>query len=275
MRKLKAISIRNNKLKTLSSNLLKPLERNGLKIVDLRGNTRVNAFYRPGTIGSFDSVQQLAQEIDVKCDKAVEDKAASQTKTKPTMINETFAEKFQYLLTSGNFSDFLIIAGVKQFKVHKCVLSIQSPTLTTLFAKEKELAEMSIEDFTAEAVEKLIEYIYSGELLGELHAIELFGLASDLQIPELRAKCEKIILTKIDQTNAENIFALSHRYGSEDMRNLAMNEIKKMFPGIDFPNEVLNNPAHLKDIIEAKRKSETAKNQLETKLSQYGIDMSF
>jgi hypothetical protein len=44
---------------------------------------------------------------------------------------------------------------------------------------------------------------------------------------------------------------------------------KKMLPEINFPHKVLNNPAHLKDIIEAKRKSETAKNQLETKLSQY------
>jgi hypothetical protein len=36
----------------------------------------------------------------------------------------------------------------------------------------------------------------------------------------------------------------------------------------------MSSPAILKEIIEAKRKSEAAKNELEAKLSQYGMNMN-
>lgn len=277
-KRLKVISVRDNKLETLSSNLFNPILENGLTIVDLRGNTSINAFYAPGTAGSLGSVAQLAQEINAKCGREVEDKGASQsTKQQPTTkVTDSFVEKFQkgfkYLLETGNFSDFLIIAGAKEFHVHKCVLSIQSPTLANLFEKEKELAELTIDDFTAEAVEVFIQFMYNGELRDEVHAIELFGLSSDLQVTELRSECEKIILKKIDKCNADNIFALATRYGSEDMKKLALNEIKKMFPGIPVSDELLQNPEKLKDLIELKRKSDRAQKELEEKLTQYGMN---
>lgn len=279
MRKLKAISIRDNQLETLSSNLLKPLMGNGLTIVDLRDNTSISAWYAPGLTGSLASIQHLAQEIDTKCGREIEDKEAflALTATQPTKMNESFADKIQkrflYLLSSGHFSDFTIIAGGKKFRVHKCVISIQSTKFASLFEQDKQINEMIIEDFTKGAVEAFIKFIYSGELQDELHAIELFGLSSDLQVPELRAKCERIILTNIRETNADSVFAIAHRYGSEDMRKLALVEIKKMFSGIVFPNELLNNPEKMKDLIETKRKSDRAKKEFDEKLGQYGMSL--
>jgi BTB/POZ domain len=101
---------------------------------------------------------------------------------------------FEDLWTSGRFSDFIVSVGAKQFNVHKCILSIQSPVLAAMFEsdmKEARSGSMEIVDFSEGAVEEFLRYLYSGKKPIDKNAMKLFALAAKYDVEALRDAVEK------------------------------------------------------------------------------------
>lgn len=81
----------------------------------------------------------------------------------------------------------------------------------------------------------------------------MFELASEFDVLEPRKICTTLIMAKLDESNAVEIFNLGHRYASKEMKQKSFQIIKKMFPEVNdtFENklEEINRLAALKKEI--------------------------
>ena len=71
---------------------------------------------------------------------------------------------FSSLLDAGHF-DVTLVAGEKEFRAHKLILSGRSPVFTQMFEhemKEKSTNTVEIDDIEPEILEEMITYIYTG-----------------------------------------------------------------------------------------------------------------
>jgi Leucine-rich repeat (LRR) protein len=261
MKKLKIIFLCENKLELLSSKLIRPILENGLEIVDFRGNGNLNTCFWVSTAVRFvgdSSLEDLMDKVDANC--------------LPPPKNE----KINQLWEKSRFSDFVIKVGSKQFDVHRIILGLQSPVFAAMFEKEmkeKRSDEIKIVEFSAEAVDDFLHYLYTGEVK-EVNAMELFGLASKYDVMSLKHNTEEIVLKNINEKNAIEVFELGQLYGSKLMKKTACEEIKKTFKELDKLDEsLINNPGKLKMIVEAKQKREqtikNAEKKFEMRMKQY------
>jgi hypothetical protein len=270
---LKFIWLGENNLEYLSSKLLEPILGNQLQTVNFEDNTKINAFYQPGKEGSVASLQELMNIIDLNCEPP-KDEIKEEFKN-------TFNAGFKELWTSKDFSDFTIIGGFdgksKEFAVHKIVLGIQSSVLLAAFKNDKmeeaQTGKMTINDFSADTVEGMLCYMYTGEVNGSI-AMDLFTIADKYDVDNLKSRCEKIILYNINDSNALEIIHFGHHHSLDELERAAFNRIKKMFPEIKFSDELIKKkPEDLKEIIEIhcsrKRKIQEAEEEFRAKMQKF------
>ena len=105
----------------------------------------------------------------------------------PTFVPECILQAdFSSLLDTGHF-DVTLVAGEKEFRAHKLILSGRSPVFAQMFEvdmKEKSTNKIEIEDIEAETLQKMLLNIYSGDT-------PLLNTAADqLIMAKLRGKDE-------------------------------------------------------------------------------------
>lgn len=254
MRSLKRISLADNKLQFLSSQLLEPIKDNGLTLVDFSNNQSIDAVYDPSKPSSASSIQQLMAIIDSKCQQPSgnTDLYSREKHELTDGHKETFLKGFKKLWASGKLSDFLIVVGSREFRVHKNVLSIISPVFAAMFENdmtEEQTSQMTIPDFSAVAVEEFLKYVYTGHIPNDTNAMELFALSAKYDVKGLKDACEEMIFENCDCTNALEIFALGHLYCSDDMKALAAYEIERSFPSKISLKDLMAHPEILSKIF--------------------------
>lgn len=117
-------------------------------------------------------------------------------------------QKMQSLLESGEFSDVTLVVGQpeqnkKELKVHRFLLSAFSPVFAAMFShtETKEALEkrVVIEDVSAEAMERLLRYIYIGKLEFDIKEkekplLEFMAAVDKYQVDRLKGECETRLL---------------------------------------------------------------------------------
>jgi BTB/POZ domain len=249
---LKEITFNENKLEFLRSKLLDPIAVNGIIRLDFRGNTKIDAFYQPGKIKSVGSLQELMKIIDKNCEPPKDERED---------FAQGFVVGFKELWTSKDFSDFTIIGGFtgspKEFAVHKNVLGTQSSVMLATLKndlKEAQTGKMEIDDFSAEAVEAMLKFMYTGKIEDESIAMDLHAIAQKYDVELLKQRTEKIILHNLTEDNALDIFGFAHLHNSDKIKRAAFEVIKKMFPDTKLSDALMNQPEALKKLIEARHK---------------------
>lgn len=269
MHKLKAISFYINKLQFLSSKMLLPIIGNGLNSVNFGHNPIIDQNYCPEDKGNVNSLQELMDIIDKEC-------------SEPLDVKHYSARVVKDLWTSKDYSDFIIIGGggdeggSKKFAVHKCVLGLQSTVLAAAFKndmKEKKTGTLTIEDFSADAVEGMLEFMYTGELKEDI-AMDLYAIAGKYNVELLMEKTEKLVLHNINESNAIEVFGLGHLNNSDEMKRAAFEKIKKMIPEMKINDSLMYKPEDLKEIVEAyrnrKRKIQEAEKEFRAEIHKFG-----
>jgi hypothetical protein len=143
----------------------------------------------------------------------------------------------------------------KKLQVHKCILAAQSEVFEEMFKKDLKLTEMKVEDLKPEGIEEFFRCLYTGEIDESTKAsMEIYALASKLKIPQLKIESEKIILNKIDESNAWKAFSLAHTFESNALKLGAFKEIEKMFPDRRLPPCLIDDLETVKELIKAKEK---------------------
>jgi BTB/POZ domain len=162
---------------------------------------------------------------------------------------------FRELWESGQFSDFTITAGDQEFKVHKNVVGSRSPVFAAIFEsdmKEEKTGEMEITDFNAETVERLLSFLYTG-VVQEKGAMDLYAIASKYQVARLKLKCQEIIISSINNSNALEIFKFANLYLAEQIKYRAFLQIQQMFPNGTMGDELMQSPEQIETMVTANR----------------------
>lgn len=78
-----------------------------------------------------------------------------------------------------------------------------------------------------------MDYFYTGKVDSSVNAVEMFELASEFDVLEPKKICKTLIMAKLNESNAVEVFNLGHQYSSEEMKQASFKIIMKMFPEID------------------------------------------
>ena len=203
-----------------------------------------------------DEVLQKPEIVHQKPDEVLQKPEKVHQKPDEVLQNRSLIESLENLLVTGKFSDFdIIINKQKKFKVHKIILAARSEGFAELLQNDPSATEMEVEDLSTETVEEFLLYIYSEKLPdNKKNFMEIFALASKLNVPELKNEMEKLILTQIDKENAGQTFSLAHKYESEKLKIAAFKEIQKMFPDRNLPDEMSKDFSLVQQLMELKSK---------------------
>jgi hypothetical protein len=161
---------------------------------------------------------------------------------------------------SARYSDFKVVGGSsdnsKEFKVHRVIIAPQSKVFAAAFdneMKEKEAGKMFIDDFSADVVEGLLHWMYSGTIQDESLAIELYRIAARYEVERLKAHAESLIIDNVDESDALEVLLIGNLYESEGMKCAAFEVIKSLIPEREVRDELMNRPEILKVIVESYR----------------------
>lgn len=242
MRNLQYVSFDNNKLRFLSSKLLKPIEKT-VMAVSFKNNVRINDNFDKNVACKRD-LEMFSKGIDENCLKP-----QKKTNQKSDRL-ENLQAKFESFQISSKFSDFTIKFHEKSYEVRKCVFAAQSSVFEEMFSNNSADLEqplLNVKNFSDKAFESFLSYFYTGRVDAGVTPVEMIQLASAFNVPDLKTKCVDKILENLSETNALEIFNIGHDYNSEELIQLAFNFIKRISPL--FGDELRNDREGLNKLI--------------------------
>lgn len=267
MKKLEVISFVNNRLKYISSELLQPIE---TKLISafFSDNKTIDALYSRDDPKGI-SLKELMKIIDTQCQKQAvnesitpEDtlardeiqepiaEAQMSMNTSPSVpisnlheiVKESYLSGAKQMWNSGSLSDLKITAGTKEFKVHKCILSMHSPIVAGMLMNDPETSEIKVNITSEVVVERFLKYLYTGEITEEENcAMELFTLSAEFGIKNLESKFENIAYKNINDANAFEVFKIAHKHSSDKLKQKSFIELKKLLPFEELNDEMVDD----------------------------------
>ena len=143
------------------------------------------------------------------------------------------------LLRQEDFlTDFTLVVGVHEFKVHKFILAARSPVFKRMFEMDMKECSSVLEDITAEAVDELLTYLYTGTApnLEELTE-ELFEAVNEYELPHLIALCKEALGNSINIVNAVRTLILADRHCASDLKSVCICFIEEHMPAVKETGE--------------------------------------
>lgn len=303
MDKLESLSFVRNEIEFLSSDLFKPVMTNNWKYIDFWRNESINCSYsvlygfnldlcEPANKGLFisemknsmtewewincwlnesdtnwflpddedddvKSLGELMKIIDLKCKKPISEASPIDALDSPDPA-ETETWK------SSSLTDFVLIAEKKRFEVHKFILAAHSELLAKKFEDDDELYGMKLEDTSSKSVEAFLHYVYSGKISADADIAQLLKISTNLQVQALKIICEKLILKNLPSLNAISILQLGNDLKCESIKTAAFAKLRNSFPDIELPDELMNQPEELKELIVMGQQCDSWKKYFQT-----------
>ncbi|KAL7012790.1 hypothetical protein ACKWTF_015051 [Chironomus riparius] len=254
---LEWISICGSKLKIIEPNILDGLE-----------NLQVVRFLQASL---FDQLYSIYPEHGGNSSlDEFKDKLLKTFLTNDLQTIKNYLNKLQNLSQKGLFGDLKayikddsskdikIHIDDREFHVHKLLLTIRSPPIAEILRNNPEAANLNLVDIPVDIFETILKFLYTDELPADedQNFMQLFVAANRLQIKELKNFAATEISNRINAVNAMDIFNMSHKYDQEELRKKSFEEVKKMYPKIEFKDEWASNPEKVVKIIEGYKKME-------------------
>lgn len=241
MKSLERISFKNNEIRYLTSKLFDHSEK--LKFANFQGNKAIDVKFSQDS-PTFNSIEQLKGTIESCCLPPIEERTS------------TTDQLFTELWESKKFSDFIIEVGLKEFQAHRCVLGLQSSVLAATLDSDMEEAKnnrLKIVDFSAEAVEHFLEFLYTGKLEDRLNALEVFGLSVKYDVKNLQMLATDLIMDSINESNVVVVLGFAILHDSSHIKRAAFATVKIIVNELDLDKGLMENPLAVKELIETKR----------------------
>ena len=168
-------------------------------------------------------------------------------------------DNFEKLLKDSRFSDIKIVVGTQTFSAHKCILAAQSHYFAAMFEsnmKEVKEGEVHITDISANIMEEILRFIYTGKIsVEQTRMTDLLIVADMYGLDELITICEEEIISNMSLENIENILTVTDRLSNtaklkhSAIQFLTMNA--KKLSGNDSFRKVLDSlsPTFLTEVI--------------------------
>lgn len=252
---LRSVFLDNNKIKYASSEVLKPLLGRSKVTVNLVGNVSINSYFHTRLDGSVTSVESLMEVIDKQCTKPVKKPKAGLSFFTNGESSTAVNPKIKDLWSSGRFSDLNIVVGSKDFRVHKTILAMRSTIFAQIFDEDEVADQIQFKEYSEEAVETLLHYIYTEEVKEAGNAMENFAIAQKFKLDEMKSIWEKKLILQLTESNAFEFFMFGDQQKSETLKQAAFHRIA-LYLKEDLPAELMDNPEKLKRLIDSRREYE-------------------
>ena len=135
------------------------------------------------------------------------------------------SENFSNLLLDENTSDFLILCGDDEFRVHRNILKSRSSYFNGLLSNnfaENKTGRIVIKNMDSNTVKSLIEYMYSGRLKDlESNCTQLLKAANMYDLPLLKKSCEDELISTMTVDNVVDLFVLAEDHNAVELRMVA------------------------------------------------------
>ncbi|XP_064459369.1 speckle-type POZ protein-like [Ornithodoros turicata] len=133
------------------------------------------------------------------------------------------------LLSTGQFSDFIISVDNREYRVHKAILAARSPVFMAMLespSKESLENKMTIEDLRPDVVEQMLAFMYSGTAPEiDSMAEELLRAADKYQLPFLKTICAQHMKSKLSVKTAADLLLLADTYSVPELKTSVLSFI--------------------------------------------------
>lgn len=248
---LEYFSTKGNPLTSLSVRMFNQIPEKQWKRIglDIEGAHKVDFLFEPGTRKALQTFREFKEAVRAEFGFAT-------TCIDMSKLQGESEEGFNVLWRQRKFSDFTIVAGAKEFPVHKAVLAVRSPAFALLLENDEDVKttnKVEIKDCSEATVEEFLRCLYTGELNedNDDSKLDLFSLACTFEVASLREVSEELVLDSINKENAFKAFTLGNLYKSEEIIDAAFEVIKEAYPEGKFSEALKSEPHHVKGIIDA------------------------
>jgi len=123
----------------------------------------------------------------------------------------------------GMTTDAILEIDNKKFKVHKCVLALQSDFFKARFSdrwegNEQMVVNMNDPDLDVDLLEALLVGVYTGKVKDLDMALKLLSVADKYQFSRLKKVCEAVIASNLDLDNVLTYFSLAKQFDALDLQ---------------------------------------------------------
>ncbi|KAG5670668.1 hypothetical protein PVAND_000916 [Polypedilum vanderplanki] len=176
---------------------------------------------------------------------------------------------FKTVMDDNDFKDFTIKTEYEEFKAHKFVLAARSPIFARVFKDNIHAECLNLLDISTKIFREILHFIYTDDFpqSTEIDYIELFKASERLKIEKLKMFSVKKLINKITSENAFEILILSNKYGYDELRQKAFEEIKKYFDNEQIDDALATQPDKLKRLVEIKRMKNELMKELENEFT--------
>uniref|UniRef100_A0A0N4ZKS6 BTB domain-containing protein n=1 Tax=Parastrongyloides trichosuri TaxID=131310 RepID=A0A0N4ZKS6_PARTI len=137
-------------------------------------------------------------------------------------VDKRYLCRFSDMYETRDLTDCTIICQNQVFNTHKFMLATQSSVFRAMFSHKntKESLEecINIVDSTPSAVSKMIGYIYSADIPGELdieEAASLVQLAEKYDMEQMKILCEEKLIIQLSKSNVCSLLQFADTYNAE------------------------------------------------------------
>ncbi|GBL98969.1 Speckle-type POZ protein B [Araneus ventricosus] len=162
--------------------------------------------------------------------------------SKPSLKSNSWKKlstDFKVLYQNSPEADVTLVVGAEKIRAHKLILTVRSTVFKKIFYHDMEEAEqnsVAITDVQLPALQRLVEFLYTGIIeegenkdmdLQELY--DLYYAADKYEVMDLREMVGNTLLGRIQVDNASEILIWVDRHNDKDLKYKVMNFIRLNF----------------------------------------------
>ncbi|CAG0902429.1 unnamed protein product [Cyprideis torosa] len=207
----------------LSINFLSYGEEKNLTVATLKESSLYTGDLHPGSYISSSKYLDdcvINDSLTIQCNITIIGESVETTEFEPPVLpcSSSVVESGKKLFSLGLHSDITLLVEDRKFALHKNILAAQSPVFGSMFQHdmlEKQTGEVKITDFSAEVIEELLRFMYSGNVRNiERISEDLFSAAAKYDLKSLQGICEKQLACSLTRENFYRILVLAHLHQS-------------------------------------------------------------
>ena len=147
----------------------------------------------------------------------------------PGSSEDSLSSDLGALLQDTELSDITLAVGVKEFPAHRIILAARSPVFKAMFhhdMREKTESRLDIADLSADAVQGMLQWIYTGRLPStEQESKDLLCASDKYNLVPLKTACERSLCQSLEVSNAVDLFELADLYRAAFLKSNCMRVI--------------------------------------------------
>ncbi|XP_021379631.1 kelch-like protein diablo [Mizuhopecten yessoensis] len=167
--------------------------------------------------------------------------------TKVTLKNAgvKLLKGFYELWKKQELCDVIIKTNGESIPAHRAVLVISCDYFRAMFSmgfeeSQQQIAEISLDEVTPEAVRAVLCYIYTGNLTVTKNTIQDLVVLTDLlQLADLKLQCCQFMAREISASNCLGVWEFSEKFSCCELETNSLAMVKQRFPVICQMDEFL------------------------------------